>query len=214
MAAERGSLITVVLCFNANGDFVPPLFVFPRKRRNPIFEKGAPEGSIFTYHPSGWIQTTSFMECHFVECTQPTKSSPVLLILDGHFSHTRNFDLIMKARESHVCIVSLPPHCSHKIQPLDKSFMYPLKTAYNEEKRLFTRREQRIVTLYDVATLFAAAYTKCRVASYGINGFRITGIYPFNKDMFQDAEFVASEMDEVVQFLPLRKSPLQVHILQ
>lgn len=31
-SAERGALITVVTCMNATGNFVPPLFVFPRKK--------------------------------------------------------------------------------------------------------------------------------------------------------------------------------------
>ena len=35
-AAERGCLITVVTCFNANGDYVPPMLIFPRKKENKV----------------------------------------------------------------------------------------------------------------------------------------------------------------------------------
>jgi len=52
---------------------------------------------------------------------------PVLLIVDGHYSYTKNLDVADKAREHSVAIVSLPPHSMHKMQPLDVGFMNPLK---------------------------------------------------------------------------------------
>lgn len=54
--------------------------------------KGVPPGSIGKVHPSGWIQSNLFTEWfkHFIEKTNPNEASPVLLICDGHYSHTRN----------------------------------------------------------------------------------------------------------------------------
>ena len=31
-SAERGQLVTAEICMNAAGEFVPPMFIFPRKR--------------------------------------------------------------------------------------------------------------------------------------------------------------------------------------
>jgi hypothetical protein len=45
-----------------------------------------------------------------------------LLIVDGHYSYTKNVDVVDKAREQSVAIVSLPPHFKHKMQPLDAGF--------------------------------------------------------------------------------------------
>ncbi len=153
--------------------------------------KGAPSGCIFAFHPSGWIQTNLFLQWfkHFIGFTAPIAANPVLPFFDGHYTHTRNPDLIDLAQDNHVIIISLPPHCSHKIQPLDKSFMGSFKKEYSEEIRVFQNREQRVVTLFDVAALFNEAYTKCRVPRHGINGFRTTGIYPLNRDAFQDCDF-------------------------
>ena len=58
---------------------------------------------------------------------KPTKENPVILVLYRHYSHTRNLEVITLARENHVDIICLPPHNTHKIQPLDKAFMGPLK---------------------------------------------------------------------------------------
>lgn len=124
-SAERGLLITIVVSMNAAGTFVPPLVIFPRKNMNSQLEKGAPAGTIFAVHPSGWIQTNLFTNWfqHFVETVKPTEDRPVLLILDGHYSHTQNIDVTDLARENYITIVSLPPHSTHKMQLLDKTFV-------------------------------------------------------------------------------------------
>ena len=78
--AEKGSLITEVLCMSAGGSFVPPFLIFPRKNGNALLEKGAPPGSKIVFHPSGWIQTHIFIQwfLHFVERVKPSQDDPVL----------------------------------------------------------------------------------------------------------------------------------------
>lgn len=121
------------------GQFVPPMLIFPRKNNCDLLGRGAPAGSLIRVHPSGWVQTHLFTEWfrHFIQTTNPSEKSPVLLILDGHFSHTRNLDVIEEARKNHVIIISLPPHTTHKLQPLDRAYMSPFKTYYSEQIRLF-----------------------------------------------------------------------------
>ncbi|XP_018804192.1 PREDICTED: uncharacterized protein LOC108978396 [Bactrocera latifrons] len=154
--------------------------------------KHAPPGSDSACHISGWIQIPIFTMWfdHFMLFTHPSKENPVLLILDGHYSHTRNIEVLDKAREKGVIILSLPPHCTHKMQPLDKSFMGPLKTYYNEEIRRFRREEGRKVTQFDVVELLAKAYLKVQTAQIAINGFKCTGIYLFDKNNFQESDFI------------------------
>ncbi|GBP96436.1 hypothetical protein EVAR_99097_1 [Eumeta japonica] len=128
-AAERGSLVTLVCCMSAGGSYIPPMLIFPRKNYSDQLMKGAPPGAIGKVHPSGWIQAHLFTEWfkHFLEKTNPTEQSPVLLVLDGHYTHTRNIEILTLARERHVTIICLPPHTTHKLQPLDRTFMGALK---------------------------------------------------------------------------------------
>jgi hypothetical protein len=95
------------------------------------FLDGAPAGSILACHPSGWIQTDIFVFTkwfdHFVYFVKLSADVPVLLIVDGHYSHNKHLDVVDTAREHSVSIVSLPPHPAHKMQPLDVGVIKPLK---------------------------------------------------------------------------------------
>ncbi|KAJ2938063.1 hypothetical protein O0L34_g19386 [Tuta absoluta] len=156
LSAKRGSLITIVTCMSPAGIFVPPMMIFPRKNISDRLMKGDPVRSIGRARPSAWIQTHLFTQWfeHFIDYVQPFEASPVLLLFDGHYSHTKNIELIDKARENHVTLVSLPPHCTHKIQPMDKSFMGPLKTYYSEEIHVWLRQNNKPLTAYNIAELF------------------------------------------------------------
>ena len=63
----------------------------------------------------------------FVHFIKPSADDPVLLLVDCHYSNTKNLDVVDKTREHSVAIVSPPPHSKHKIQPLDVGFMKSLK---------------------------------------------------------------------------------------
>jgi len=105
-SAERGNLITAITCMNATGTYVPPLIMFPKKNMKQELMDGAPAGSISACHPSGWIQTDIFTKWfdHFVHFVKPSAGYPVLLIVDDHYSHTKNTDVVDKAREHSVSI--------------------------------------------------------------------------------------------------------------
>ena len=48
-----------------------------------------------------------------------------MLILDSHVTHTKNLAGTEMARETGVVMVSLPPHTTHRLQPLDGAFIGP-----------------------------------------------------------------------------------------
>jgi len=125
----------VTICFSASGSYIPPLLIFPRVRLNPDFEEEAPPGSLVVCHPSGWMQSEIFVQWlhHFIKHTHPTKENPILLLLDGHVTQVKNLEVIDVARKNNIVIICFPPHTTHKLQPLDVSFMGPLSTYYSQE---------------------------------------------------------------------------------
>lgn len=195
-AQERGALMTVVTCMSPAGIFVPPLIVFPRKNMKPELLNGCPPGTIAKCHKSGWIQAHIFTNWlqHFIDYVKPTPQDPVLLILDGHGTHVRNLDVITLAREHGVTIVCLPPHTSHKLQPLDVSFMSPFKLYYSQEVETWlSNNPYRALSCYQIGELMGKAYAKCATLQIAVSGFKKCGIFPFDRNRFCDADFIDVE---------------------
>ena len=96
-------------------------------------------------------------------------------------------------------IICLPPHCTHRLQPLDVAFMEPLSSYYDEAVKIWLHSHPgRVVTIHQIAALFGGAYLKAAAAITAVNGFRKTGIVPFNPAIFNDADFAGSNPTEIV----------------
>lgn len=97
--------------------------------------EGTLSGSWGLCHPSGWIQADLFFNWFkwFVDRVKSSVEDPVLLILDGHTTHTNNVDLIDYACNHRVIILCLSPHCTHRLQLLVVSLMRPISPYYEKE---------------------------------------------------------------------------------
>lgn len=70
----------------------------------------------------------------FSEFAEPNADKKVLLILDDHTTRdTRNVPALKLVKISHVIVLVLPPHWTHKIQPVDISFNKPVSNYMAEE---------------------------------------------------------------------------------
>lgn len=116
VSTERGERITATICFSATGVYMPPLLIYPRKNNNPIYFVDLPEGASAAFDPSGYMTKDIFLVWmqQFIDFAKPSAEKKVLLILDGHSSHTRNAPALKLAKENHVIVLVLPPHCTHK----------------------------------------------------------------------------------------------------
>ena len=206
-SAEKGKTVTVVCCVSASGVYVPPMMVYPRQRIRAEFLDNAPVGTIAAGSKTGWINAELFERWfdHFVESVHPNaRPQPVLLILDGHSSHTQNLNVITKARQSNVIVLSLPSHCTHRLQPLDLSFFKSLNTYYDQAAATWLRNHQgRAITELEIGGLFGIAYGKAATTSNAESGFRKSGIFPFDRNLFTEEDFLSSKMtDHPLESLP------------
>ncbi|XP_049879436.1 uncharacterized protein LOC126376220 [Pectinophora gossypiella] len=199
-SAERGTTITVEICFNAAGTYVPPMFIYPRKRMKPELLNGAPPNSWSECSDSGWMTAEIFLRWFhkFVKFTNASKENPVMLILDGHASHTQSLQLIDKAREHGVTIQCFPPHTTHKLQPADVGFMRPLSIFYDQAITAWLRSNPgKVVTQFQVAELFGQAFIRAATMSTAINAFKACGISPYNAQIFTEDDFIAAEATDI-----------------
>lgn len=197
--AERGVLVTVTAIVGATGKVVPPFFIFPRKNFKDHMLKGAPPGSDGGASPSGWMTSELFLSVlnHFAKHERPTKEQPKLIILDNHESHC-SIDSLNFAKENGIVLLTFPPHCSHKMQPLDLTVFGPLKAKYNSACSDFmcnfagTPSNAPRITIYDIAGLVGVAYPLAFTPANILKGFSVSGIEPFNSNVFTDQDFMSS----------------------
>ncbi|KAJ8910110.1 hypothetical protein NQ315_013249 [Exocentrus adspersus] len=198
-SAERGDLVTACCAINAIGNDVPPLLIFPRVNFKNHMLFGCPPGSVGEASPSGWMTHNIFVTWlqHFISHTKPTPKSPVLLLMDNLEAHV-SYDSVTTAKKNNVILLTLPPHTSHRLQPLDRCVYGPLKKYYNDECRswLLTNPGKRI-SIYEVSQIFGRAYPQAFSKKNIISGFRCTGIYPFDKNIFPDSHFIAAEVTDM-----------------
>lgn len=197
-SGERGQLVSVAACFSASGRYIPPAIIFARKRMKLELYNDAPIGSLPLISDSGYMNNETFLEWlrHFANYTQPSADNKVLLILDNHSSHI-SLASINFCRNNHITMLSLPPHASHKIQPLDKGFFGPLKTAYSVEvEKWLVNNPGRCVTQPNVCALLAAAYNRVSTVDKAVKSFQATGIYPYNPDVFTAEDFAPSKVTD------------------
>jgi hypothetical protein len=62
------------------------------------------------------------------------------------------------------------------------------------------KANERAVCAFDVMDLFGKVYIRCQTAQIAINGFKVTGIYPLNKKLFSDDEYI-EEANKKTRFL-------------
>jgi len=199
-SAEKGRTVTAVCCCSAEGVFVPPMLIYPRLRVKQEFLDRAPTGSIAGGSKNGWINSDLFEKWfdHFLKSVHPeARDEKVLLIMDGHSSHTRNINVINKARQSNVVLLSLPSHCTHRMQPLDLAFFKSCNTFYDQSASSWLRSHPgRVITERDIGELFKEAYGKAATVKNATSGFLKSGIWPFNDCIFTEDDFVAAEVTD------------------
>lgn len=190
---ERGELVTFIGIINAAESTVPPVFMHPRVR-NPEEYLGDEylTSAITLDNRNAWTTSELFPKIieHFSKCSTENK---VLLLLDNHESHI-SVDAIKLCREKGIVLLSFRPHTTHIIQPLDVAVFGPFKsylaTAHHD---WMLSNPAKVVTIRHLARMAKLANEQASTIKNIISSFKNTGLWPFNRMIFTDADFMASE---------------------
>lgn len=197
-SAERGQLVTMLAFVSASGNHVPPIFIFPRVRFKDFMLEDCPTGSLGLCHKSGWMTSDNFYLAfkHFVDKVRPSKENLVLLLVDNHESHI-NIDVIYHARENGVIILTFPPHCSHRLQPLDISVFGPFKNYFKvAQNDWMVSNPGKTVSIYHLPKFANSAFISAFTPKNICAGFSKAGIHPFDRNIFGEQDFLYASVTD------------------
>ncbi|KAK1893751.1 Tigger transposable element-derived protein 6 [Dissostichus eleginoides] len=174
------------------------MFVFPRVRFKDDFMIGAPPGAKGASTRTGWMNEDTWPEFldHLIQHTQCTPDRPMLLILDNLKAHI-SLKAVEKAKSNRIVMLTLPPHTSHRMQPLDVTAYGPFKTLYNRALDGWMRSNPgKTVSIYQIAGLVNEAFLSAVKPRNITSGFKSTGIFPYNRDIFPEEAFAPSMVSD------------------
>ena len=181
--AGNKSQITVIGCVSATGHAVPPFVIWDAKSMNKEWTNGEIAGTTYGLSNKGWVDSELFrgwMVDHFI--LQAVAGRPLLLMLDGHSSHYQP-DLVRFAKEHDIILFCLPPHTTHKSQPLDTAVFGPLKQHWRNACHDFMQAHPgRVITKNAFSALLNKAWMITMTPSNICFRFKKCGIYPYDRN--------------------------------
>lgn len=181
------SCYTVVFCANANGEVLPPFFIFKGKKLWSDWLYQAPSGSRMAVSKCGWIDSSIFeewLERHFIPHVDKEDGKKVLLCdnLSAHISPKA----LRLCSEHNITFICLIPNSTHLLQPLDVGYFSGLKTAWRKVLNGYrqTSKGKKVQAL--PKPLFAQLLKKSLDSIEGTSsdnvkaGFRSCGLHPIS----------------------------------
>ncbi|KAJ8732554.1 hypothetical protein PYW07_015153 [Mythimna separata] len=197
-SGEKGTLVTTCAIVCASGQALPPALIFPRKYFKDFMLTGAPPGSLGLAHASGWMTSELFVDVmkHFIKHSAASPDNPALLILDNHESHL-SIEALELAKSSGVTILTLHPHTTAKMQPLDVGLNAPFKVYYNSAiDSWMMKNPGKPMTIYNVAECVGVAYARAMTPMNIFAAFKKCGIFPYDPEVFTDIDFLPSDVTD------------------
>lgn len=197
-SAERGTSVTTCCIIGAHGVILPPVMIFPRKYFKSNMIINAFPGTLGLANDKGYMTKEIFVDVmkHFVKCSGSSKENPTLLLVDNVESHL-SVNTINFARENGVTLFTFPPHYTHKLQPLDVRIFSPFKSYYDNAINSWMISNPGVpVTIYHIAGFVREALSKAATSLNIIASFEKPGIFPFNRSVFQDSDYIMSKVTE------------------
>jgi hypothetical protein len=178
-----------------DGTHLPPALIYQGAsgdlQNTWVDELTKQDEAFFASSKSGWSNNEfalTYLKQIFdpYTCDKASRSCR-LLIIDGHQSHV-NWDFLTTCNRFRILVCILPPHTTHRLQPLDVSLFQPLATAYSKGlNTLMYNGEGHVqVTKRLFWPLFRDAWKLSFTTSNIESGWRKTGLWPFNPPLILD----------------------------
>nr|CAI5864017.1 unnamed protein product [Callosobruchus analis] len=151
------------------------------------------------------------MATSFHRNSQTVSAKKTLLLLDGHTTHSKNLNAILLARGHGVVLLQLPGHTTNRLQPLDVSLFNPMENYFVKAVERFLRTNPGVpVSQYNMTPLLNEVYANAASIATIQNGFRRGGIWPVDRAVFIQANFVPAAL--LLETTPPLVSQVQMEV--
>ena len=185
VSGEQGETSTILTFVNAAGQSVPPLVIHKGARVQETWQVKAPGQMKLAATERGYITKSKFHD-YGITFIKYLKANGLadktnLLIIDGHKSHLYNLPFYDAMRANDIEVLTIPPHTSHLLQPLDSVPFAQFKKSWEGHLMKYNNshsgRALNKVNFWDV---FVPAWNHSICPKNIIAGFKKTGIFPHN----------------------------------
>ena len=190
--------ITVMAAFNAFGDYLPPLILFPGERLQDVGFDGFPEARYATTK-AGWMDSDTFLA--FLEMLHEFVKAqkielPVLLFVDGHSTH-----LSLRAaefcRDHKIILYCLLPNATHVLQACDIGFFSPMKKVWQQTGKDWQVKNIGVaIGKKNFPTLLKLTWERAATFENAAHGFRKSGLFPFTVKGIDETKLGPARMEK------------------
>ena len=132
-------------CVCADGSTLPPALIYQGAsgdlQNTWLDDLHEQNEALFASSTNGWSSAGFGLAWlkRFDQYTRHKGSRRRLLIVDRHSSHV-NWSFISLADSLQILLLVLPPHTTHRLQPLDVGLFSPLSNAYSKKLNAYTHK--------------------------------------------------------------------------
>ncbi|XP_053392934.1 uncharacterized protein LOC128555225 [Mercenaria mercenaria] len=182
VSSSNKQQITVMVCFSAFGNYVPPLIVYPGERFRDTGIEAFPT-AIYGHTHNGWMDSelfVAFLEHFSSYVDHENIPKPVLLFVDGHSTHMSR-DAATYCANNGIILYCLLPNATHILQPCDVGFFSPMKSAWKKNlKHWQLENIGETLTKRQFPAVFKSAWETVSTLENAAHGFRRSGLYPLD----------------------------------
>ena len=155
----QGETSTILSFVSAGGKVCPPLVIHKGQRVQETWRLKAPGDIQLSVTTKGYITKSWFHQygVHFIKYLKKEglANKKNLLIVDGHKSHLYNLLFYEAMRANGIEVLTIPPHTSHVLQPLDSVPFAQFKKNWEKNLRRYnTTHSGRLLNKIDFWEVF------------------------------------------------------------
>ena len=202
--SDNLELMTVIECVSPSGLTIPPLFILSEGPTPVPTGLSAPIGAI-GMSQNGWTNNeigAAWFKDQFIPFANSKKVSDDLIILfvDGHDSHESEA-FQNSAFEHGIIAIAFPSKCTHKLQPLDVMIFSQTQRQWSKhcDCQLY---EGVQMDRYNIVEEYMSVCSKSMTPELLRSAFTVTGIFPFNANVFSDEDFAPAKSSSLSMHVP------------